>query len=832
LDVDTRTDIYSLGVLLYELLSGCLPFDPETFHRSSLADIQRIIRDEDPIRPSSRVVQAGTAGGGAPSIPRERAQALRRQLRGDLDWIVMKAMAKDRTRRYGSALDLAADIRRHLADEPVLAGPPGIGYRLRKLTRKHRGAVAVGLAIILGAAAVIGALRIRAASAFRGSLASARAAIAGRDLGAARASLSVLLEAHANRADVKALAREVDALETALLAEESARILGEAERRWGRYRTLRGGLGDVERAWEARRLEQPSWAPPWEREEEFALHAKLETLRREIDDAYDDAMIQFQRAIEIAPPESDAARAARAACAVAMRALYETALEEGPVGSGAEFFRRRGAALDPAAFGTQGGMVALRVEPSDAAVYCFRFDEREKRRIPVAFDARAGIATEPPLEIERVFDAPSSPFEGGDRILRVAGEDVKRWGDLARVLATVGADTPVNVLVERAGDPKTVSWIPFPGELYARFETDLPERDRETLRPGRMLCPRLQFGFALRAFPIAPKEACRLDADPNEGGFRVHLPDGSYLFLFRRPGHADLRIPVQIAGRDREVDARLLAEDEIPTGFVYIPPGPVPCGGDALAFQSLPFGEEPVGGFSIGRLEVTFAEYLAFLNDPIEAIGEDGTAVPASEYVRRYVTEILGGERIDLIPRWDSDEPLVVRDGSGTRWVIRSEEVKSEAWPVFGISQFAAREYAHWRTEKREAGGRWRYRLPTDLEWEKAARGADRRVFVWGDYPLWYYSWTYRGIFWRSKTPEDVGLSSADESVYGVRDLTGSVSEHAIGRPSPPFRYESLRGGNWFNTDDTFGRVATRNGRLPWKSGHNTGFRLVAERRD
>jgi formylglycine-generating enzyme required for sulfatase activity len=100
---------------------------------------------------------------------------------------------------------------------------------------------------------------------------------------------------------------------------------------------------------------------------------------------------------------------------------------------------------------------------------------------------------------------------------------------------------------------------------------------------------------------------------------------------------------------------------------------------------------------------------------------------------------------------------------------------------------------------------------------------------VWGDAPVWSYAWTNRGIPWTRKRPERVGASPADESAYGVRDLTGSVSEHALGQPAPPFRYGSIRGGNWFNTDEIWGRIATRNGLLPENTARNTGFRLAAE---
>jgi len=170
LDVDTRSDIYSLGVLLYELLTGTTPFDKQRLNQLSFDEVRRIIREEDPPKPSTRL---STLGQKRADVAARRASdpiRLRQVVRGDLDWIVMKALAKDRTRRYDTASTFATDVRRYLQHLPIEAHPPSVFYRSRRFVRRHRVAfttVSLVLAALLVGTVVSVAQAIRATKAER-----------------------------------------------------------------------------------------------------------------------------------------------------------------------------------------------------------------------------------------------------------------------------------------------------------------------------------------------------------------------------------------------------------------------------------------------------------------------------------------------------------------------------------------------------------------------------------------------------------------------------------------------------------------------------------------
>ncbi len=316
----------------------------------------------------------------------------------------------------------------------------------------------------------------------------------------------------------------------------------------------------------------------------------------------------------------------------------------------------------------------------------------------------------------------------------------------------------------------------------------------------------------------------------------VRLDPGSYLLVLKAAGHRDVRYPVLLGrGARHEAHVRLHTNDAIGDGYVYVPGGVAILGGDPDAIESLPRQEVEVPDFAIARFPVTFREYCQFLDDL------DRTDPAAA--VKRAPHDVRGSEglvaRRGASGKWEPiGERLIEGDA---RRLYPAEDSREWEVPVLMVDWFDALAYCRWRSAREGA----RVRLPTEAEWEKAARGADGRFHPWGDRfdPTFCHMRESRPF---AQQPEPVGMFATDESPYGVRDMAGGVREWvsdihgsrtadelaAEAEPSSDApRGESplrrVRSGAW-NVDSRWTRAASRGaGHFSLTRGPGMGFRVA-----
>jgi len=865
-DIGGRTDVYALGVTLYECLTYRLPFAAPTREQ-----LYRMIATKEP--PNPRRLN--------PRISRE------------LKVVLETAMEKDRGRRYRSAEAFAEDLRRLRAHEPIHARPPGVVTRAWKWTRRNPGRAAALMAAIVVVLAVAGFLvgeKIARDRAVAGHLARAERGLAKGDPAAAleavtrarerdpgaTAALELKARIEESMRLARAEAKKRDALAAAARArEEEAATLREHAR-------ARKALAPVRE--EAARLTTACferYASVAERSRLCRLEKRIRAEEQRLERLLREAREALERAVRHEAPyfANEPSPATRAALADFAMGRFREALARG---DDATIVRRANEVRrydDPRRHEAEllgRGTLTVQVAPLDAKIHLFRYEDYDtvrteppvvSRLVPVPTPGigrcKTGRWSEEvdfgPGDLCLVIleVAPDSPAAGaglapGDLVLRLNGqpcgdglfvEELSPGGVAAeagvRVLDRIDSfdGEPVEGVADLLHLPPSK-----PGSEEAAEDLVLVCRGK-TLRAPR--AERLDHAFGLkvqvpaalvhRKAPAFLELACLQRGGPvpvrlPEGrcagvrceatayplilspencipaGKDVVVDPGSYLLLVRRSGFEDQRYPVVVPrGGAVRAALRLLETGTTPPGFVYVPPGPFVYGGDPDADQAGSAETLELDGFFIQRRELTNGEWLAFLNDPL---------------IRRKV-DLDRGTALRLVPR-DPSKALV-REVDGRLVAVYG----GDPVPVLGISWRDIQTYLAWQNRKAKGAGQARrYDLPTEQEWEKAARGADGRFYPWGN--RFDFSLTV-GLF-RKKSrlfTMPVMYEPRDESPFGVRDLGGSRIEWTSSLFEGTGQTHVLRGGAWGHAEATDFRSAARGGGHPDSVGSNIGFRLV-----
>jgi serine/threonine protein kinase/formylglycine-generating enzyme required for sulfatase activity len=825
---DARSDIYSLGATLYEWLTLSPPFTGQSF-----AELYEQILRKPPVPPRRH----------DESVPRA------------LELVVLKAMEKQPARRYPSAAQFGEDLRRAAAGQRIAARPPSGVRRAILLARRHPKSSAL-LATLLLVLLMGGALAVSNAVARSRNLLQwvdeATWLLRQGDVGGARRAVTLILQADPRDSAGLALAdkcrrameecgREADVLESAgttaaVAAEAAQRRMGELESRVDRQRTagLTRWVTTPQRghyAAEERLLARDT-------AEAEARNIEMEALRRRV------ALLREGRVA--------AAKTVKEETLARLRAAWRIARTGGA--------RERESVFRSAAtrWGPGGelrwddwtrGRLRIAAQPAGAEIFLFRWVSHEEirpedspipRLVPCPVSERGDLLPEPWAGGWRPGDpclvvtsvaagslAERASVTPGDLILRVNG------AACAPGLLVASLD-PKGKAAEAGVEPLDRIEMNCGMAVESRFEWDFTPRPASPndarpiivrigtrdlaiprgevpaealgvtageaseliagMAPGRGMSLLILHGAEPLQLEVPAGESSGLASEPAAnalllsprhrmlGGATLTLEGGSYLVVARLPGFELQRFSILVPDEgEAEAALRLLPEGSTPPGFEYIPPGEFFVGGEE---GGLPREQRRGGGFFLARHELRMREYFEFLSDP---------AVSA-----RIRAELAEG-RVILLPRIDQGpspdheacDTVVLADGT---FALRRGSMEAA---LRGVSFDDLVEYLAWRNRRAESGKeRWRYSLPTEEQWEQAARGADGRLYPWGnrfDFGLCVgMHWT-EGLLhlWPG------GSEPEDESPYGIRDMGGSQQEWVLSGSDVMPGSHVLRGGHF-----------------------------------
>jgi len=805
---DRRTDVHALGVTLYECLTLERPFESATREQ-----LYRQILKAEPPDPRKR----------NPRIP------------VDLKVILQTALEKDRNRRYQTAEAFAEDLRRWREHEPIRAKPIGRVRRVAKWTRRHPAkAVAIaGVALVLlGIGGLLIVERIDRNRAVAGYLREARALAAEKKFAPALERVARARERDAASTAAVELRLRIEKEQAAAADDErksaafaaAARAREVAAEKSCQYDAAIDELARKREAIEKlRKVCVDGYAPTAKRAELNRLERELAEREAQAQRLMSEEREALERAARHESPYTGgkASAATEAAFAAFFMMRFRERLAAGDVAGSkreAEEVRRRDKQRRYEMELLGRGTLTVTVEPSDAEVYLFRYEPYEtvrtnpdvvSRLVPVPTNGlgrcRPGAWLEAQdfcpgdlfLRITAVENgslAEKAGLRPGDLVVRLNGQPCGDGMFVGRMHPSGPAAKAGVKLLDRI---ESVCGEPMEGFFVWRYpleENEDGENTTVTMVAGGITvkAPRKsRLEVAFRALPGTPaflvsgkapapmtlgclrcgqpielrvpagKDSgirCEVTAYPLilarenriDVGTALDADPGSYLLLVRRPGFEDQRFAIVVPrGAAASAKVELLAEATTPPGFVYVPPGPFVYGGDPEAYGAVPRQELRIPGFFLAREELSTSEWLAFVNDP------DTQNMLKEEK----------GPRGRFLPR-DSAGRLIPMNSAGIA-------------PVAGVSGSDVQAYLAWRNAKaKKSGEKWRYDMPTEQQWEKAARGVDGRPYPWGDrfdHSLTHGRWRKPGFLHVLGCPG--GFEPRDESPFGLLDMAGSRRE-------------------------------------------------------
>ncbi len=853
--IDRRTDIYALGVTLYECLTLERPLHGET--RDQLFHDILVGNWVSPRRRNPRIPV-------------------------DLEIIVQKAMDRDIRRRYATAAELADDLKRVAAYEPIRAKRLSLWVRGQRWTGKHpakASVLAASIIITLAGGGFALQQMITRAQALADRHLDAESQLQAGRFDAALEALAQARDAgldpsedFALRTRIEAARRDADEHARKLRDREAAlAAIAEAKSLETRHDELAARVQLLRETLDRERRTVFSAAATDAERGAFAQReSALLELEAQAEEDLRRAYEALERAARLDAPWGPMTAATQEAFASHFLGRWRAATAAGDDLRAARF-RADVERFDPEGRHRHGlsGEATLRIQSAiaGAELFLFRYGAYERirpdnpvpRLVPVptlgpreSSTDRIGShfhAGDPALVITGVTPGSRAEREGlmvSDLVVAIGGEPAQDRALIREIAAESGLPDleswRIRSIVELNGIPieTRFDWLmappaeegkkdiirvrDFPGALEverrhvavasARRIVESPVTASLTihvLRSGQPLELTLAAGEVLgvqcelSAYPLVVAAGNRLSLNEI-----LRVEPGSYLAVARAPGRTPTRFPVHLPhGGEAQFELYLPPEGGIPRGFVFIPGGEFRFGGDPEAVHPILGESRPLPPFLIARFEVTNQEWFEFLNDP--AIFANLSADGNRRLIPREQTQLLAE---------------LTEDGKAWTWKAGSKDT-----PVMGVSWNDVQTYLEWRNARAlKDGFPWTYDLPTQEEWEKAARGVDGRRFPWGnrfDFSLTVSAHRKRGFLHEAPA----GFEPADESPYGVRDLAGSRQEWTKSRfaasdPLAPPAYH-LRGGAWGSAISSVFRAAGQGYSDANYVGGSTGFRLV-----